>query len=67
MWSSILAAQDIVRQGCRRRMGNGDSTMVWKVPLLPSVENGFLTTGMPEQPKDITVSSLMKAGGNEWG
>lgn len=32
MWRSILAVQDIVKQCCRRKTGNEESTMVWKIP-----------------------------------
>lgn len=44
MWRSILSAQEFVKQGCRKRIGNGDSTKVWKVPWLPCTDNGMLTT-----------------------
>lgn len=28
MWRSILAAQEVVKQGCRRRIGDGKATKV---------------------------------------
>lgn len=49
MWKSILIAQEILKQGCRKRIGNGESTRFWKVPWLPYNENGFLTTNMPQE------------------
>lgn len=32
VWRSIIEAQDAVRQGCRRRIGDGQCTKVWHVP-----------------------------------
>lgn len=66
MWRSILAAQGIVKQRCRKKIGNGDNTMVWEVPWLPCEENAFLTSNMPEQLKHITVRSLMMQQENKW-
>lgn len=66
MWRSILVAQDIVRKGCRRRIGNGDSTRVWKVLWLPCSENGFVMTDMPPELENITVQSLRVPGENNW-
>lgn len=63
MWRSI---QDVVKQGCWKRIGNGDSTKVWKVPSLPCPENGFLTTNIPEELENIMVRNLMVGGENKW-
>ena len=41
MWRSILAAQEVVKQGCRRRIGTGTDTTVWHIPWLPCIENGY--------------------------
>lgn len=49
MWRSILASQDVVMRGCRRRIGDGSQTEIWKVPWLPCSDNGFMTTVMPQQ------------------
>lgn len=49
MWKSILAAQELVKNGCRKYIGNGESTRVWKIPWLPDVGNGYLTTTMPTE------------------
>lgn len=32
IWRSILAAKDVLKASCRRRIGDGASTYVWKVP-----------------------------------
>lgn len=39
VWRSLFETQSIIQKGCRRRIGNGESTKVWKVPWLPSVNN----------------------------
>lgn len=36
------------------------------MPWLPSIENVFLTTIMPEQLKDTTVDNLMDVNGRSW-
>ncbi|WOG86655.1 hypothetical protein DCAR_0205872 [Daucus carota subsp. sativus] len=66
MWRSIVAAQDLVRQGSRKRIGNGDTTTVWKIPWLPCRENGYLTTEMPQQLEHARVSSLMETDTKHW-
>lgn len=66
MWRSILAAQESVRKGCRKRIGNGKDTFVWKVPWLPSTENGMLTTTMPQELENITVQGLMEVNTRAW-
>lgn len=44
MWRSILAAQEAVKKGCKRRIGEGKQTEIWKVPWLPCKENGYMST-----------------------
>lgn len=64
-WGSIIAAQEIVRQGCKRRIGDGKTTRVWQVPWLPCLENGYVTTEMPEELKDIKVHGLLNDSGTD--
>lgn len=44
LWRSLLETQDTMKQGVRKRIGNGLTTTVWKVSSLPDLEDGFLTT-----------------------
>lgn len=49
VWRSIMEAQPVVKQGCRRRIGDGKSTKIWKVSWLPCKTNGCLETPLPEE------------------
>lgn len=66
MWRSILASQDIVRKGCRRKIGDGKRKDIWKIPWLPSAENGFMTTIMPGELEGSMVSGLIEIGQKQW-
>lgn len=66
MWRSILAAQELVCQGSRKRIGNGEATAVWGIPRLPCKDNGYLTTEMPHQLEDIRVVNFLKTGTYCW-
>ena len=46
MWRSIMSAKDAIKVGCRRRIGDGEATKVWKIPWLPCPINGYVTTPM---------------------
>ncbi|KAL8158239.1 hypothetical protein AgCh_002800 [Apium graveolens] len=66
MWRSILAAQEVVRQGSRRKMGDGEQTSVWHIPWLPGNNNGFVTTEMPQELGHIRVANLMETESRCW-
>lgn len=66
MWRSILEAQDVVKQGCRRNIGTGMETFIWKVPWLPNRVNGYITSEMPSELEDATVMSLMVTNERKW-
>ncbi|XP_074323405.1 putative mitochondrial protein AtMg00310 [Apium graveolens] len=55
IWRSIHEAQQTVRQGCRRNIGNGRNTNVWKDPWLPCIDNGYIITEMPSELQHIQV------------
>lgn len=52
--------------GCRRRIGDGLSTKVWKVPWLPCVANGYVTTNSVPELENIEVKSLFDEGMGGW-
>lgn len=66
MWRSILESQEVLRQGVRKRIGDGLSTNIWKVPWLPCKHNGFLTSTCHTQLADVQVRNLMEDGSNRW-
>lgn len=66
MWRSILAAQNVVKQGCRKSIGTGMDTSVWSMPWLPSIDNGYLTTPMYPELNDIKVCDLMDIQDKKW-
>ncbi|XP_074350111.1 uncharacterized protein LOC141689655 [Apium graveolens] len=66
MWRSIIAAQDVVKQGFRRSIGMGEDTFVWKVPWLPCAENGYISTSMPPDLENTKVSNLMEMHEKRW-
>lgn len=66
VWRSILSAQDAIRAGCRRRIGDGADTKVWGSPWLPCINNGYLTTTVVLDLEDITVNSLIDEITGRW-
>ncbi|KAL8125037.1 hypothetical protein AgCh_012638 [Apium graveolens] len=66
MWRSIVAAQEVINHGCRRSIGTGMDTYVWKVPWLPATDNGYLTTAMPPELENIKVCDLMDVQERKW-
>lgn len=55
-----------MQQSIRRRIGNGLTTMVWKVPWLPDMNNGYITTEAPEQLQHILVHGLLHENQKMW-
>ncbi|XP_074369747.1 putative mitochondrial protein AtMg00310 [Apium graveolens] len=65
-WRSILEAQDVIKQGCRKRIGDGQSTNIWEVPWLPCRANGYLTSTAYPELKEALVENLMEVGKSKW-
>lgn len=61
-----MVGQEVLKKGCRRSIGTGEDTFVWKVPWLPSADNGYVTTTMPSELKDINVTNLMQMQDRGW-
>ncbi|XP_074324399.1 uncharacterized protein LOC141661314 [Apium graveolens] len=56
----------MVKQGSRRRIGDGEQTNVWHIPWLPGDNDGCLTSEMPQELKHIRVVNLMETGSKRW-
>lgn len=66
LWRSLLATQETMKWGTRRRIGNGLTPTVWKVSWLPDLENGYPTTEAYQQIEDIRVQSLLAENQKSW-
>lgn len=66
IWRSLMESLEVVKAGVRRKIGTGEATRVWQVPWLPDKENGYLTSCMQDQLRDIPVRSLMDETGKRW-
>lgn len=66
MWRSILASQEVIRYGCRRKIGNGNDTNVWNSLWLPCEINGYMTSPRYSGREDGLVSGLMSENSNSW-
>ncbi|KAL8115005.1 hypothetical protein AgCh_021723 [Apium graveolens] len=66
VWRGIFASLKLVKTGARRRVGNGENTLVWHDPWLPDVVNGYVRTTMYDQLSNAKVSNLMTDDGRNW-
>lgn len=58
---SIMAAKDVVIQGSRVQIRNGQSVLIGKDPWLLDMENRFVTSGLNVNISNARVSSLMES------
>lgn len=66
IWRSILAAKDAIKASCRRTIGDGASTYIWKVPWLLNNDDGFVSTSMPMHLREAKVQNLIDMEGRNW-
>ena len=65
-WRSILAAQDLLREGLQKTIGSGYSTRVWLDPWIPtSPPRSVLDAGVYRD-KDLFVSHLIDETSKQW-
>ncbi|XP_019151022.1 PREDICTED: uncharacterized protein LOC109147820 [Ipomoea nil] len=65
-WRSIMVAHDLVSSGVRRRIGNGESTLIWGHPWLLDNYDPMVGTAMPPYLEGSKVSSLIDTESNSW-
>lgn len=66
MWRGIFSSLEILKKGVRRKIGNGENTLVWGDLWLPDMLHGVVKTTPYEQLKNIKVCSLMTSDGKQW-
>ncbi|XP_019154304.1 PREDICTED: uncharacterized protein LOC109150749 [Ipomoea nil] len=65
-WRSIMAAKSIICSGVRRRIGNGESTLIWTHPWLQDDQDPMIQTEMPIQLQDAKVVGLIDQQTRTW-
>ncbi|CAH9109059.1 unnamed protein product [Cuscuta epithymum] len=66
VWRSILAAQEVVVAGSRRRVGNGKEISVWRDAWLPGKGTGKILSARPRGILDMNVASLLLEDEKNW-
>ncbi|XP_019150944.1 PREDICTED: uncharacterized protein LOC109147743 [Ipomoea nil] len=65
-WRSIMAAHGMVCSGVRRRVGNGQKTLIWGHPWLPDNPSPLVQTRMPQELRHAHVAGLIDQQTNTW-
>ncbi|XP_019173613.1 PREDICTED: uncharacterized protein LOC109169222 [Ipomoea nil] len=65
-WRSIMAAHAIVTAGVRRRIGNGQTTLIWGHPWLPDNPSPLVQTDIPEELREARIAGLIDPRTNTW-
>ncbi|XP_019165702.1 PREDICTED: uncharacterized protein LOC109161665 [Ipomoea nil] len=65
-WRSIMAAQELIRGGVRRRIGDGKTTLVWDHPWLQDETNAKVMTEKPPYLAQATVMGLIDQETTTW-
>ncbi|XP_019158935.1 PREDICTED: uncharacterized protein LOC109155745 [Ipomoea nil] len=66
VWRSIMASQNLLKAGCRRRIGNGRNTRIWRIPCLPDLQNPYVDSVQVANGHDMLVSDLINANTGSW-
>ncbi|XP_019183735.1 PREDICTED: uncharacterized protein LOC109178652 [Ipomoea nil] len=65
-WRSIMAAKSIICSGVRRRIANGESTLIWTHPWLLDEQDPMVQTEMPIQLREAKVVGLIDQQTGTW-
>ncbi|XP_019163494.1 PREDICTED: uncharacterized protein LOC109159838 [Ipomoea nil] len=66
VWRSIMASQELVKSGCKRRIGNGKSTHVWSHPWLPGTQGTLVLASQTGLIQNMLVSDLIDVDLCSW-
>lgn len=65
-WTSIHAAEDLLRMGVRWKVGDGNNIRVWGSPWLNNDDDFYVRTPVIEGVEDLLVSDLLIPGTRLW-
>ncbi|XP_019194747.1 PREDICTED: uncharacterized protein LOC109188557 [Ipomoea nil] len=65
-WRSIMAVHAMVVSGVRRRIGNGQTTLIWGHPWLRDNPSTLIQIEMPEQLREARVAGLIDLQTHTW-
>ncbi|XP_019179716.1 PREDICTED: uncharacterized protein LOC109174929 [Ipomoea nil] len=65
-WRSIMTAKSIICSGIRRRIGNGESTLIWTHPWIQDGQDPMVQTEMPMQLEGAKVVGLIDQQTGTW-
>ncbi|CAN1745928.1 Putative ribonuclease H protein At1g65750 [Linum perenne] len=66
VWRSIHAAQDVIRNGFRWKIGTGSEIKVWNEPWLSRADNRFASSWIADDMPNLKVSDLFLPGSKIW-
>nr|XP_027108781.1 uncharacterized protein LOC113728591 [Coffea arabica] len=61
-WKSLLSAREVLEEGLRRRVGDGESIKIWEDRWLPGIEDGKIRSQRKDDSKIQRVSELIRDG-----
>ena len=65
-WKSILHGREVIRQGAKWRVGNGESIKVWVDNWLPSLSHPQIQGPLIAEMQEARVSSLINPLTRQW-
>ena len=65
-WRSILAAQDLLREGLRKMIGSGYNTRVWIDPWIPTIPARPAIDYGVYRDQDLFVNQLIDQSSKQW-
>ena len=65
-WKSILHGREVIRQGAKWRVGNGESINVWGDNWLPSLSHPWIQGPLTTEMQEARVSSLINPLTRQW-
>ncbi|CAL1356961.1 unnamed protein product [Linum trigynum] len=66
IWRSLMWAQDLLKAGCRWRIGSGEEVRIWGDRWVPNLENYEVFSYCPFLEWDARVSSLIDQDSRTW-